>query len=573
MNKKYLIFTTPILLYLGLKYWNLRIIPDFFGLYSAKADDYFGLILNLTASILGVLIAVVLLMFQMNKDTFLRRKGENFMEKPMIFIIVVVSLSILILGFVSFVTIPEFSNDSQLTLGYFIGYLFVGFIALIFPAISDILYELNTLKIVRDRIQALIANDFFQENQHPNDYITLDPDHSLYRIRHELIMAVRESDYEAYTEILSYLSKKATQLFGNADNRIVTDGILKGLTFIWQESIFEASRNNVQQFYKSLWDNIGALYSYASEKKAPLLHFQEIEHFIYEHIQFLGRNNMGDALTSGIWILADAFSKNLTTNRPSQEQISDIYDLFEHPNGNQHNIDASIQWDYIERFIGFIHDIQRIAISNQDRELYQMCNFHTNNILNDISHNFYGKLGNYQEGAISLKILGYGQYHLDQAFEAGLFKTTMGSDTINTSFTKYAIEKKEFYVKEIMKSISDYIIIAQRKGRLDRFTIQMFGAIGRHASKFYLNNDVASATIKFIVRTLKLMKDEVESNQLPEQKTNYEAIKRQLESQKDYLLLDNPNLDDPISTDIQNILADFMNVVADTENNIVSWDE
>lgn len=175
MNKKYLIFTIPILLYLALKYCCPAFIPDLFGLYGSKADDYFGLILNLTASILGVLIAVVLLMFQMNKDTVLRRKGENFMDKPMIFIIVLVSLSILILGFVSFVTITEFTNGSQLTLGYFIGYLFVGFIALIFPAINDILDELNTVKIVRERIQALKTADFFQKNQHPNDYIALDP--------------------------------------------------------------------------------------------------------------------------------------------------------------------------------------------------------------------------------------------------------------------------------------------------------------------------------------------------------------------------------------------------------------
>jgi hypothetical protein len=572
MHKKYLILPVPLIFYFLIKYCFPNIIPDVLGLYYIKADDYFGLILNLTASILGVMIAVVLLMFQMNKDTFLRRKGENFMDKTMIFTIVLVSLSILLLGFVSFVTIPEFTNGAELTLGYFIGYLFVGFIVLIFPAINDMLDELNTLKISRERIQALTLADFFQENHRPIDYVALDPDHSLHRIRHLLIMAVRESDYESYTEILGDLNQKTTQMFGNAANRQLTDGILKGLTFIWQESIFEASRNNVHQFYKSLWDTIGGLYSYAASKKCPLLHFQEIEHFIYEHIQFLGRNNMGDALTSGVWMLADAFNKNVQSNIPVQEKISNLYDLFEHQNENPHDIDASIQWDHVERFIGFIQQIQNISISNQDKELYHTCNFHTNSILSDISHGMTGKLGNYQEGAIALNIIGFGQYYLEEALQAGLFTTTLGSYEINTSFTKYAIEKKVFYVKNIMGSISDFIIKTQRKGHLDNYTIQMFAAIGRHASKFYLENDIANTTIKFIVRTLKLMKDEIEKGQLPNELRNYLVIKKQLESQRDFLLSDNPDLEDPILKDIQNIIIDFKSGETENDRNIITWE-
>lgn len=573
MKKKYILFVLPLLLYILLKYSYLNIIPDVFGLYGIKAGDYFGLILNLTGSILGVLIAVVLLMFQMNKDTFLRRKGESFMEKTMIFTIVLISLSILILGFASYVTIPEFTTGSELTLGYFIGYLFVGFILLIFPAISDILDELNTLKITRERIQSLTSADFFQENGRPIDLVTLDPDHPLHRIRHSLIMAVRESDYESYTEILSYLNIRATQLFGNAANRQLTDGILKGLTFIWQESIFEASRNNVQQYYKSLWDTIGSLYSYAASEKSPLLHFQEIEHFIYEHIQFLGRNNMGDALSSGVWMLAEAFNKNIQTNIPAQERITHLYDLFEHQNENPHDVDASIQWDYIERFIGFIQQIQNIAIDNQDKELYSTCNFHTNSILGDISHGLSGELGDYHEGAIALKIIGFGQYYLEEAFQVGLFKTTMGSYEINTSFIPYAIEKKAFYVKNILRSISDFIITTQRKGNLDDYTIQMFAAIGRHASKSYLENDVANKAVKFIVSTLKLMKDEVEKDQLPGELSNYLAIKKQLESQRDFLLRDHPTLEDAILEDIQNIIADFKTTEIEPQRNIVPWEQ
>lgn len=135
----------------------------------------------------------------------------------------------------------------------------------------------------------------------------------------------------------------------------------------------------------------------------------------------------------------------------------------------------------------------------------------------------------------------------------------------------YAIKKEEFYLREIMTSFSDFVITCQRKGYLDSWTIQMFGAIGRHASKFYVKNNVANITIKFIVGTLNLMKNEIESNQLPAQAVNYEAIKKQLESQKEFLLRNNLNLVDPILNEIQVILDGFKSVNKHSDNNIVKW--
>jgi len=99
----------------------------------------------------------------------------------------------------------------------------------------------------------------------------------------------------------------------------------------------------------------------------------------------------------------------------------------------------------------------------------------------------------------------------------------------------------------------------------------MFAAIGRHASKSYLENDVANTTIKFIVRTLKVMKDEIEKSQLPNELRNYLAIKKQLESQRDFLLRDNPNLDDLILNDLQDILVDFKDVETEPDRHIVVW--
>ncbi|MCX2583905.1 hypothetical protein [Pedobacter sp. MR22-3] len=572
-KNKPLIFLLPLLPYIFLKYQKLSCFPDALGLQRLDPGDYFGLILNITASVLGVLITVVLLMFQMNKDTLLRRKGENFTDKPMILTIIVVSLSILVLGFISYITIPKFLSSQDVTIGYLIGYLFIGFIALIFPAIKDILDELNTLKIAGDRIKSLVVTDFFRDEIQLNDYTSLGSDHPLSRIRHDLTIAVRNGDYEAYTQILSELNIQAGKLYGNGSNRILTHGIMNGLSYVWKESIFEASRNNIKQFYRSLWDTLGNLFADAATEKAPLLHFQELEHFIYEHIQFLSRNNMGDALTEGVWMLAEALGKNLGNNSPTQDQISELYHRYDDREPVAHNINASMQWHYIKRFLGFIESIQLSAIENQDRELYQTCGFHSNSILNDIAHETYPLLGDYQVADLAIDIIWHQKEFSKNAIKAGLFNNIFSGYEINTHFISYAIRKQAFYLKEVMRSISDFMVTSQRNGNLAADTIVMFGAIGRHACAMYVGNQMANKVVGYVVRTFKQMKDDIELDPSPVKTPNYLEIKKQLESQKAFLIRDNPDLDAPILIQIAEILSAFNTVESDTETDIVPWDE
>lgn len=572
-KNKPLIFLLPLLAYISLKYQTLSCFPDSLGLQRLDPGDYFGLILNITASVLGVLITVVLLMFQMNKDTLLRRKGENFMDKPMILTIIVVSLSILVLGFISYITIPKFLSSQDVTIGYLMGYLFIGFIALIFPAIKDILDELNTLKIAGDRIKSLVVTDFFRDEIQLNDYTSLGSDHPLSRIRHDLTIAVRDGDYEAYTQILSELNIQAGKLYGNGSNRILTHGIMNGLSYVWKESIFEASRNNIQQFFRSLWDTLGNLFADAATKKAPLLHFQELEHFIYEHIQFLSRNNMGDALTEGVWMLAEALGKNLGNNSPTQDQISELYHRYDDLEPVAHNINASMQWHYIKRFLKFIESIQLSAIENQDRELYQTCSFHSNSILNDIAQEIYPLLGDYQVADLAIDIIWHKKEFSENAIKAGLFNNTFSDFEINTHFISYAIRKQAFYLKELMSSTSDFMVTSQRNGNLAANTIVMFGAIGRHASAMYVGNEMANKVVGYVVRTFKQMKEDIELDPSPVKTPNYLEIKKQLESQKAFLIRDNPDLDAPILVQIADIISTFNAVEADTQTDIIPWDE
>lgn len=119
-----------------------------------NAPDYFQLLLNVTASIFGIIVTVTLLTFQLiAKDNPLRNKKDNLFNNPLIAATVSLPISIVILSLFSYLTIKDFKQDNNLTIGYFLGLLFITFIVFLSWAIRKILGISDTLKRAQEEIK------------------------------------------------------------------------------------------------------------------------------------------------------------------------------------------------------------------------------------------------------------------------------------------------------------------------------------------------------------------------------------------------------------------------------------
>lgn len=571
--KRYSLGIGATIIYLWLKYCNPEIVPDYLNLSSLDSTNYFELLISSTASIFGILIAVILLTFEFVKHVAFRRKDENILTKGFVTNLVAVAVSVIVLSLISYSTIPDFKQSNNLSIAYFLGFLFVGFIVSIFPATKGILEAANTLKKTKEEIKNLTLVQFGEILTIKDDkFISKNSDLALVRIRQELLNAVRDCDYEAYAAILEELNNKVIELIGKGQNRQTTEIVFRGTTFIWSAGNFEALRVGNFQFYETIWECVEELYEYAAKGKIYLLNYEFVDFFLRDFIKFLSRNKLGDSLSSGIKVLSSVFKQNLKFNCPPQEEINDLYYMFEDGNKMPHHIDSSIQWDKINEFVSLMNDIQTSAIENVDKELFDTSRFEIDHIVAEIGHGDFPNLKIYQEAFIVVRIISTQAYYGYNANEANLFKDTVRTFKIDTSFISDLIKNKKFYIGRILENISDFIIKSQRKERLnDFFSLNYWGALGRHISQVYLTNKTAQKSMDYILDTLDKLKQEIETNQLPNQAQNYNEIKKQFESIKIWLQKDNKGKEIPIIKRIDKTLTEFKEVTGTTDFRIIKW--
>ena len=575
--KQYYLALFATFIYFGLKFSNLEILPDILNLSTLNSTSFFELLISATTSIFGILIAVILLTVGFVKQISFRWKKDNILTKPNVTNLVSIAVSIIILSFISYSSIPDLQNSNNLTIAYFMGYLFISFIISIFPATQSILTAANTLQKTKDEIQRLTLDQFEEIlNKKDKKFISKDRNLALVSIRHELLNSVRESDYEAYTSIIEELNNKAIELLADGNNRTEAEVVFNGTSFIWNAGNFEALRVGNYQYFETIWESIEELYEYAAKEKIQLLNFQCLNFYLRDYIKFLTRNKLGDSLNTGVKVLFNVFSQNLKNNCPPQEEINRLYYIFGKNFKRGNNPLSNIQWDVIIEFISLINDIQSSAVVIVDKDLYDTCKRKFEFLISEISFNKFPDLKIYQEAFIVTAIISHQTNIGFSANEEKLFKDSKWTFQIDPSLISDLIKKEKFYIGSILQKISDFLIKSQRKERLDDyFTLNYWGSIARHISPFYLTNKTAQKSMGFILDTFEKLKNEIEETQLPEQGQNYNAIKSQIESIKKYLERDNEGKKPPISQKINKLLQKFAEVkrAYDFDIKIVKWED
>lgn len=556
-----------------LKVTNFEIVPDYLNLSALDSKNYFPILIGSTASIFGVLIAIILLTFEFVRNKAFRRKDENILTNPVATNLVSTAVAVIILSFLSYSTIDNFEKSNNLSIAYFLGFLFVGFIISIFPAAKSILETANVLKKTKEKIQNLTLENFSEVLSLENNKLNLkNNDLALFRIRQELITTVRECDYEAYTTMLEDLNNKAIELIGKGEDQQQTEIVFQGVTFIWRAGNFEAHRVGNLQFFEVVWESIERLYEYAAKERIDLLHYNFIDIFMGEYIRFLTKHKLSDTLSTGVNALLNIFKQNLKFNCPSEEEIHILSVLYSYDNKGQYRKESGIQWERIISYLSRIQDIQSSAIENEDKELFEKSAFELSRILSEIGNGDFSNLKSYQEAYIVHSVISSLVHNGYTANEANLFKDTVSVFKINTDFISNIIKNERFYTGRTLEKISDFIINSQRKEQLnDYYTLNFWGGIGRYASQFYFTNETAQKTVDYVIDTFEKLKKEIEENQLPSQAKNYNEIKEQLKWLKSWLEKIPDEKVTLIIERTEKIISEFKVVAVPSDSRIVKW--
>ena len=433
---QYTVFTICLVAYMLCNLLHEGFIPDWLNLKASSPSTVFSLIIGTTSAIFGILVTVVLLVFQLLKKVSLRRKTENIVYNPFVTAFIGLSVFIIVSGTIASITLTDFHTTASVTKGYFILDLFVLFIFLIFPVSVLILRESDNIKKILKIIGQLGVQDFFEMTRakiNEGKIIENEITKPLFTIRHEILNAIRDYDNTDLTTLLEGLNEKAIDLIGDGKNRKTTNIVMEGLINVWKHANTEAVRTGNYQYFNEIWACIGNIYRNAADKKIFLLHLNTLEIYLWEFIHFLSRNKLADNLIVGIPVLSDSFTQNLLNNCPKQQHISELYDIYEKDKVPEYRQDDNMQWDDI---IGILRNLQTIhsaSLTIPDKELFSSCSRELNRLLTSIVEHMDGEVEPYKEAYIVRDITGYLTYEGSQAHHQALFPDTLETYRFNNS--------------------------------------------------------------------------------------------------------------------------------------------
>jgi len=573
----FLTFYVSIILFAIFK-WGC--LSGFFGdglnFYTLDAREYFSLLLTTAGALLGILVAALLLSFQVIGREAKRRKGSNVLHNPWVISFVGLSVAFMATLVISYITISSFDTDNNLTIGYYLLYLFFIFLFLLFYVVYILLRNTDTLEKTKNIISSLTIKDFTEVKQsyYGGSWMS---EHNLQlsEVRDEILYAIRDNDNGALYTLLSELIRHANQLITIETPRNDVEAIVDALSIVCKDANATADSNQRSTYYEMISQCVQAMYNHAAIKQIPLLYYHDLRTYYSDLAEHLMKKGDLTRLQKVIDVLNISLNSHLKNNCPPENQLKDLLDLYKQ-SGGVHNVASEIQWENIGDFIYDIGRIQQLAIEYKSKDIYIAARRSLHIVAEYIQHGDYPSLGKYQRSYLMLQIINLRLlFNAEKALEAALFKDTLETYHLDGSLIADIIINDPTAVKKILTGIGDHLINACRRSQLNVwFTINQFGVIPRHTASNYLSNEIVRRSTQYIFNVFKTMKKEVEveAKVSPEQFKVYEEIRRQLKALSASLKKEEKeNNNIPLIAEIENYLDSFQTINVISDYNIVPW--
>lgn len=562
-------------IFLVIKFWYPGVVfGDLFNFRAVDARNFFALLLTTSAAFLGILVAALLLTFQLIGKEAKRRKEGNILHNRWVISFSCLAAFLVISSICCYVAIPDFKADNDLTLGYYLLYVFIVFLLSIFPLLRVLLHQTNTVAKAQAMIGLLTVDDFAatKDAYYKGKWMAAG-ELRLSQIRDELLYAIRDNDNTALHTLLTGLTERAIHLITSKTSREDCESVIEGFLIVWKDAEAAASASGGSAFYEIVSNCVVVIYRYAATQKIPLLYFKDLKYYFQDLAENLARKKGIIHLRQVIDTLSISLRIHLQHNCPAENNLQHLLKLFLQP-GGAYSSNDEIQWEEVHGFIYDISRIQQLAIDHGLKDLYISARRSLVMLAKYIEHGDYKGLGKYQRAYLLHEIITLGLlFNADKALEAGLFEDTLETYRLDGSLVADIVTNDPVAAPRIFKSIGDHLINARRNFRLNEWmTMNEFGVIPRHTAKQYLaNNSVRQAT-QYVFEVFKVMKSEMEAGQVPAEKKIYDEVKRQLEALVASLKeQEKGGTKIPLITEIEQCLASFQEVNSPPEYNIVPW--
>lgn len=594
-----------ILLFIIVSFSNIHFVPDYIDLFETiKRKEVFELIIGSLSSILGIIISIILIRFEIVKQKLGRQVNEHLFKNTWFKSLNTFLLCTIFWALFAYLFQNKLPSDIITTHAYITIYLFATSIILLFPATYHILTSSASLTIFQVEIKKL--DDDFRKSliTSKNIYFTkyyplfdIDENTPLDILKRLSRNFVIENDFNATKFLLIHSAIHLIKWIGVSKDRIITNGNERNfrlgtnfgnekdrdtigqkidiVTSIWQSTISEAISNKNYEILNSIWNVLYDIHVHFAKNKMYVLYLESLDDFEEGFLNQLMENDLTSVLSNGVKYRSNVFKLHLKENCPDEKYLSNHFAFIyggKRDDSLIHNVSENVEWEHISSFHK-VGSIIQYAIYKDHLNLVSSSFFEIKSVIHDIKR--IETLSQNQKGVVLFKIYSTFSFEYLSAVRSNFFKNQSFhlTDLFDGSDVGEYVEENAIYHKRILTIVSDFVIESNMKSASPYLNhINNMAVIGRFCSEKIKGDDRFLSTCFFVLDTLIHLKRAFEKLKIKSD-VRYSQVFEAIESIKDWHLAKNKKPNPKLIESCDELLSEFKKkrLKKNPQAHIIEW--
>ena len=505
-------------------------------------------IIGSLSAILGIVIAVMLVAFEILRKTYSAYAFKNFFQDEHLKEIFSIYTSTIIVSVLALASLSDPLNSRDINLIYLSLTLFVGSLLVLFPYSQKIISSTQSNKRIGDLVKRIDSKEtkFFRRQNYLRDP-TLIEENPIFILSEVTVRALKNDDQILSHFIVDKSTEKLLTILNNVDNYDEAGETIDAFLNIYKNAASQATKSCQERTLYEVLGAIEGIHYFCAENKIPWNVVIGLNDTLVEIIEGTTESDLINASQQGLYAIGRIMKMHLEKNSPYEDEI---WLLSTKDDKNiQDEINKDLQWaDISDRYTRMISSITETAIELQKGEIVNTALYVLEGIALAVMDM---NLGDRQKTLIIERCYYDVEKIVLKCVDAGLYR----KGTIKPPSAFVNASKKEAKFSNIpVIAFSNILIQLAQRNLLDSFSLNMLGTFGRSSIHKIEEGEFYKDSILFIIKTFNKIKNIIEEDLNEENKLFYMELNTQLNSFKKWM--ENYKKND---SDVETALSDAIN--------------
>lgn len=453
---------------------NILYIKD-----ASAATTALSMIATALASILGIIIAILLVSFELLHRTYAHYAFEEVFrarELKLLFTFYLATISISVLSATIIENPPSIRNLNLLYLSMFLFFICV---AILYPCSKRILTSTKS----RERIITLIEGINFESikelenhSQSALSYINTIEKNPIYILSEIAVRSIKDDDCLTAQLILIESREKLLKLLKQPENSQNRRVIIRHFLIIISNTTHQAIKNQQIITLNAALNMIEAIHSFCAKNKFPWDEVVELNQTLKEMLEQMMEVGLESMVRQGMWTIEKIFKEHLMHNVPPESEIRSLHMGKDTGEDIPRDINIELQWETTSK--DYVHMIYQII----EKAIELRKGYSIRSGLSSLTRIVDGvvrlDLGNLQKGAIVWKCYDYAQELILRCADAKLYERIPFLSPFDHVEIYHFLERNIEFSRIPLRYFGETLVQLTEKGIVDTYDFWRFSYIG-----------------------------------------------------------------------------------------------